>query len=301
MSLQMSTRLKSKVKNKQTLSVVLATFNEESNIAACLLSVSGLADEIIVYDESSTDKTREIAISMGAVVYKTHHEPIFHVTKNKAIVKAKGKWILQLDADERLTPELKQEINTLLEGKYFGYSHYLTPAKRFANRFIPLFPPPVLLSAPASAYYLPRRNWFLTRYLKHTGQYPDPVIRLFQRGLASLPAKDVHEQMQVDGSIGWMTGDLDHYSTPTFSRYILRENRYSSLHAIDLYQVGIRPSIINTVRYLILYPVSTFLSLYIRHRGFLDGFPGFVFSLFSGLHHSLSYLKLWSNVPHDKS
>jgi len=283
-----------------TLSVVLATLNEEANISACLKSVQGLASEIIVCDESSTDKTRVIAKDLGARVFKVPHADIFHITKNRAIAKATGDWILQLDADERLTPGLKREIKSLLQGSSFGYSHYLTPTKRLLNRFLPVFPPPHKLTAPASAYYLPRKNWFLTRYLTHTGQYPDPVIRLFQRGQAILPAKDVHEQMRVDGVIGWMAGDLDHYATPTFSRYLLRENRYSSLHATDLFNQGVRPGLANTIKYLLLLPISIFLSLYIRHRGFLDGFPGFVFSLFSGLHHSLSYLKLWSKLQnHD--
>jgi len=278
---------------KQTLSVVQATFNEEANIKACLNSVKDIADEMIVVDESSVDKTREIAKKLGAKVFKVKHEPIFHITKNKAIKKAKSDWILQIDTDERLTPEMKKEITNLLAGKYFGFNNWISPFKKSINRFFSVFPEPEKLTSPASAYWLPRKNLFLGKYLKHTGQYPDPVIRLFQKGKAILPAKSVHEQMKVNGTIGWLVSDLDHFATPAFSRYLLHENRYSSLTAQDLYRQGIKITLFNTLNFLFLKPLSTFCSLYCRHRGFLDGFPGFVFSLYSGLHHAFSYMKLW--------
>jgi len=274
---------------KQTLSVVLATYNEEENIVGCIKSVKGLADEIIIYDESSTDKTRDLAKKLGASVYKVKHEPIFHITKNKAIKKAKGDWILQMDADERLTPQMKKEIAGLLAGKYFGVDSWLSPIKRALF----LFPKPKKLTQPAAAYWLPRKNLFLGRYLKHAGQYPDPVIRLFQNGKAVLPAKDVHEQMRVKGTVGWLQSDLDHLATPRFERYLERENRYSSLEAKHLYDEGVKITILNTLNYLFVKPTKTFLSLYIRYRGFLDGFPGFIFSLYSGFHHAFSYMKLW--------
>jgi len=274
---------------KQTLSVVLATFNEEKNITDCLKSIRSLADEIIVVDESSTDKTRELAKKLGAKIYKVKHEPIFHITKNKAIKKATGDWVLQLDADERLTPKMKNEISGLLNGKYFGVDSWLSPLKRA----LLIFPKPKKLSQPAAAYWLPRKNLFLGKYLKHTGQYPDPVIRLFQNGKAILPAISVHEQMKVNGTVGWLSSDLDHLATPRFERYLERENRYSDLEAKLLYNKKIKITIINTLNYLFYKPTKTFLSLYIRHRGFLDGFPGFVFSLYSGFHHAFSYMKLW--------
>ncbi len=274
---------------KQTLSVVLATFNEQENIEDCIKSFKSIANETIIVDESSTDKTRLLAKKMGSKVFKVKHEPIFHVTKNKAIRKAKSDWVLQLDADERLTPGLKKEITSLLEGNYFGVSSWLSPLKRK----LLVFPKPISLKEPAAAYWLPRKNLFLDRYLKHTGQYPDPVIRLFQKGKAILPAKSVHEQLEVKGTIGWLQEDLDHLATPRFERYLERENRYSSLEAGHLYDKKVKITLVNTFSYLFIKPLTTFLSLYIRHRGFLDGFPGFVFSLYSGFHHAFSYMKLW--------
>lgn len=278
---------------RQTISVTLATFNEEANIAACLNSVKDWADEMIVVDEFSGDKTKETAEGLGAKVYTAPHEQIFHITKNKAIKKAKSTWILQLDADERVTPEMKKEIIGILEGEYFGYDDWISPLRNSINKIINLFPEPKKLTKPASAYWLPRKNFFLTRYLKNTGQYPDPVIRLFQRGKAILPAKDVHEQMVVNGVVGWLKSDLDHYATPDFSRYLLRENRYSGLQARFYDKEGLKVNFGNTIWYLFIKPAGTFLDLYLRHRGFLDGFPGFVFSLYSGLHHAFSYMKLW--------
>lgn len=273
----------------QTISVVLATYNEEKNIKSCINSVSGWVNEIIIVDEESTDKTREIAKRLGAKVYVEKHEPIFHVTKNKAISRAKSDWILQLDADERVGEAMKKEIMGILSGTYFGYDSWVSPLRMTLG----LSKGPNKLEKPAAAYWLPRKNFFLGRYLKHTGQYPDPVIRLFQRGKAALPAKDVHEQMEVDGRVGWLKSDLDHYATPSFSRYLLREDRYSSLHAAELRNQKIKITVFNTINYLIYKPASTFISLYFRHRGILDGFPGFVFSLYSGLHHAFSYMKLW--------
>lgn len=275
--------------NRQSLSVVLAVRNEEQFLEDCLKSVQGLADEIIVYDEYSTDNTRKIAHKYKARVFLSPHQDIFHITKNKAMKKAKSDWVLQLDADERLTKGLFNEIKLLLEGKTFGEDSWKSPLRKK----IPFSSKPKALSKPAAAYYLVRKNFFLGRYLKGGGQYPDPVIRLFQKGMAILPAKDVHEQMVVKGQIGWLVNDLDHFATPSFSRYLERENRYSSLESKHLYEQKIQITVPNTLNYLFLKPLKTFLSLYLRHRGILDGFPGFVFSIYSGFHHAFSYMKLW--------
>jgi glycosyltransferase involved in cell wall biosynthesis len=278
---------------KEKLSVTLATYNEEANIEKCLRAVADIADEIVIVDGSSSDKTTSIAKKMGARVFTTTNKPNFHINKVMANKKAKYPWVLQLDADEFVTPKLKSEISALLENKSFGENAWQSPLKRSINRFIPIFPQPIALTTPASAYWLKRKNFFLGRYLTHTGQYPDPVIRLFQKDKAYLPGKDVHEQMVVDGPVGWLSGDLDHYATPEFSRYLTRENRYSSLEAQHLHELDVQVNLFNTCYYLFIKPLIVFIKLYVRYRGFLDGFPGFVFSLFSGLHFSLAYIKLW--------
>lgn len=263
-----------------TLSIALATYNEQDNIVDCLKSLKGIATEVVVVDGSSTDQTRQLAKKHKAKVYKTTNKPIFHINKNLAIKKCKGDWILQLDADERLTPELKEEIAQVLSGSYFGYTDWRSSQKYQADT------PPV-------AYWLKRRNYFLGHYFTKSGQYPDPVIRLFKRGFATLPAKSVHEQMKVNGPLAWLKSDLDHFATPTFSRYIQRENRYSSLTAQELKDGGVTINPFSFINFIFIKPLSTFLAIYLRHKGFQDGFSGFVFALFSGLHHALSYIKLW--------
>lgn len=288
-----------KTLKRQTLSVTLATYNEEKNIAACLDSVKDFADEIIIVDGYSQDKTVDIAKEYGAKVLLRENNPVFHIQKQIANNEAKSDWILQMDADERITPEMQEEIIGILENRYFGYDRWISPLKSNINKIIKIFSEPKALTKPSEAYWLPRKNYFLTGYLKNAGQYPDPSIRLFQRGKAKLPAKDVHEMMIVQGTVGWLKSDQDHYATPDFSRYLLRENRYSSLKATQLNDAGVKVSLFNTINYLFLKPLGTFFNLYIRHRGFLDGFPGFVFSLYSGFHHAFSYMKLWEIVKTD--
>lgn len=279
---------------KQTLSVTLATFNEEAYIGKCLSCIKDLASEIIIVDGSSTDKTAQIAKTFTDKVFKTTNKPNFHINKHMANKKAKGDWILQLDADEFVTPELKKEIKSLLSGKTFGFDSWISPLKQtINNKFFPIFRVPKPLNTPAAAYYLKRKNFFIGYRLKNCGQYPDPVIRLFQRGKALLPAKNVHEQMHVYGRTGWLSSDLDHHATPNFKRYLLRENRYSSLQAENFYRQGLNITILNTINYLFIKPFWTFFLIYFRYRGFLDGFSGFVFAAYSGLHHTFSYMKLW--------
>ena len=249
---------------KPKISVAIATFNEEKNIADCLESVKDLADEIVVVDGSSTDKTVEIAKKYGAKVIVTDNPPIFHINKQKAIDECRGDWILQLDADERVTPELKKEIKSEIRNQ----------------------------KPEIDAYFIPRKNYFLGRWLKKTGQYPDGVIRFFKKGKAKLPCKSVHEQMKVEGKVGWLKGHLLHYPYPSFSEYLKKSNRYTTLAAQEMLEKGKKPSFFGYF-FAEWQAIKTFLLLFIRHKGFMDGFPGFVFSLYSGLHHISAYVKFW--------
>ncbi len=263
------------------LSVALATYNEEANIAACLKAVKDIANEIIVVDGSSTDNTRKIARKLGAKVFKTTNKPIFHLNKNLAIKKCTSDWIYQLDADEITTKELAKEIKSIVTGQHLGFTDWKAQQVYLETK------------KPPTAYWIKRKNLFLNRYLNKSGQYPDPSIRLFKRGKAILPAKSVHEHMRVDGPIAWLASDMLHNATPNFSRYLQRENRYSSLTAQELKDQGISINPFTFVNHIFIKPSITFLLIYGRHKGFQDGFPGFVFALFSALHHPLSYIKLW--------
>lgn len=237
------------------ISVVLAVLNEEEYLRSCLQSVKDFAWEIVVVDGGSKDRTLEIARQFNAKIIQTDNPPNFHINKNKAIGAATGDWILQLDADEVVTKELAQEIKKVSSLK----SHI-------------------------DGYWIPRSNYFLGKFLTKGGQYPDYTLRLYRRGKGRLPAKDVHEQAEVIGKVGYLKNDLLHIRDKNFSIYIERWNRYTNL----LSQQIENPSPID---YLFLKPISWFLKAYIRHKGFTDGFPGFVFSFFSSLRFPVSYIK----------
>lgn len=265
---------------KAKISVVLATFNEEENLARCLEAVRQLADEIIIVDGQSTDQTVKVAKKYGAKVIVTTNKPIFHINKQIAIDQVKGDWILQLDADEVVTRQLRKEILAIIAAD-------AVPPRRSPRQRAG---PPSEERLPV-AYYIPRKNFFLGRWLKKGGQYPDAVIRLFRRGQAYLPCQSVHEQMVVRGKVGYLKGHLLHYTAPTFSRYLINANRYTSLTATELEQQKLKINLLTAGDYLFFKPWQAFLLRYVRYCGFQDGFPGFIFALFSGLHYPIAYFK----------
>ena len=300
------------------LSVVLATRNEEKNIGPCLESVKELladlpaqAGEIVVADESSIDKTREIAKDYGAKVYKVAHEPIFHKTKQEALELAMGDWILQLDADERVTPELAREIKKVIGMTDREIAEYQKLQNSKHPKLQKLFerhqrlveerdvdkggrrPVGPLARREVVAFFIPRRNYFLGKPLIHAGVYPDGQIRLVKKGKAHFPAKSVHEQMQIDGEVAWLFNDLEHHDSPTLKRYLKRMNRYTDLHARELAEKKVPKNFWALFRYSVLLPASYFLLLYFRHKGFLDGIRGFLWSFFSAMHFPLAYFKYW--------
>lgn len=281
------------------LSVVLATRNEEKNIGQCLESVKDLASELIVVDESSIDKTREIAEKHGARVFKTKHEPIFHVTKQKALDKATGDWILQLDADEIVTKDLSAEIKNILKNgvpkeKIRGPGKKQKIFKKHQELVEKRDGKIGENTGEIVAFFVPRLNFFLGKPLKHAGVYPDGVIRLVRRGKAKFPQKSVHEQIQIDGEVAWLTNDLEHHDSPILKRYFSRMNRYTDLHAKELKEKGIKKNMLSFLSYTIFKPIFVFLTLFLRHKGFLDGARGFLWCFFSSLHFPISYFKYWT-------
>lgn len=246
-----------------TISIVLATFNEEKNLPECLSSVKDFADEIVIVDGTSTDETVEIAKQFGAKVVITDNPQVFHINKQKAIDMATKDWILQLDADERVSKDLAEEIKKRIN------------EERKEN-----------------GYWVPRKNWFLGRFLMKGGQYPDYTLRLYRRGKGRLPQQDVHEQAVVDGEVGFLKEPLIHIADPEFKRYILRFKRYTDLMATQLIEKNIGRNPLTAVKYLFLLPTWWFLLTYIRHKGFMDGWQGFVFSFFSALRFPVSYSKV---------
>lgn len=279
------------------LSVVLAVFNEEKNLEDCLISVKGIAQEIVIVDGSSTDKTVDIAKKFGATVVITDNPPIFHINKQKAIELAKNEWILQLDADERVSPELAKEIENVIsmDEKEIEYYQNTLPNRKLFLRHQELLEKRDgkfgSHSGTYSAFFIPRLNYFLGTYMHYGGVYPDGVIRLIRKGLAYLPCKDVHEQMVVKGRVGWLENDLYHIDSPTFARYLQRNQRYVDLLASDLIKNNKNTTVYAPAQYMLILPFWWFVLTYIRHKGFKDGWPGFVFSFFSALRFPKAYLK----------
>lgn len=250
--------------NHPKLSIALAVYNEESTLSECLESIKAIADEIVIVDGSSTDKTIEVAAKFGAKIIHEPNRQNFHINKQIAIDACTGDWILQLDADERVSSMLASEIKQVISS-----------------------------STAKDAYYLKRRNYFLGRYMNKGGMYPDPVIRLFKKGKAKLPQASVHELMAVEGTLAWLQNDLLHIADPTFTRYLLRSNRYTTLAATDYAALNLGTNTGAIIKYMILKPFLRFIEIYFRHKGFQDGFPGFVFAYYSALHIASSYVKYW--------
>jgi glycosyltransferase involved in cell wall biosynthesis len=279
------------------LSVVLAVFNEEKTLGDCLASVKDIADEIVIVDGTSTDKTVSIAKQFGARILVTENHPIFHINKQKAIDMAKNEWILQLDADERVSPELAKEIMHLItmnDDEIDAYQQKLPHRDLFLRHQSLLEKRDGAIgtmNGSYAAFFIPRLNYFLGHYMRYGGVYPDGVIRLIRRGKAYLPAKDVHEQMVVDGRVGWLSHDLYHFDSPTFDRYLQRNSRYISLIANDLQKNTKKSTLVTPMQYLVFLPLQWFLMTYFRHKGFLDGWQGFVFSFFSALRFPRAYLR----------
>ena len=270
--------MKSAIKN--SLSIVLATYNEEKNLSGCLESIKDLADEIIVVDGTSSDATVEIAKKYGAKVKITTNKPNFHINKQMAIDMATGDWILQLDADERVSPDLAKEIRQVLEEK----NHQSSIINHQSD-----------VNADVNGFWIPRKNWFLGRFLTKGGQYPDYTLRLYRKGKGRLPQKDVHEQAVVEGKVEYLKNPLFHYPYKSFSHYLVKWNGYNNFFSKQIEEEQKKKNILLKifygVGYLFIKPLHWFLTTYIRHKGFMDGEQGFIFSLFSALRFPASYIK----------
>jgi glycosyltransferase involved in cell wall biosynthesis len=253
------------------LSVVIITHNEEANIGRTLASVQPLvADgkgEIIVVDSGSTDRTVEIAKSFGAKVSIEDWKG-YAAQKNSAIDKATGDWILSLDADEEVESDLVKEIS-------IGISQQQQLA----------------------GYWMARKNFFLGRWIKSGGFWPDWKLRLFRRGAGRFEDRAVHEDIQSQGLTAKLHGALLHYSYPTLADYIDHMNRYSSLGAEMVVAKNYRGfSLYN----IVLRPLATFIYNYFLRLGFLDGREGLLLHLYHAVYVSWKYAKAWEQSRNDK-
>lgn len=238
------------------LSIVIITRNEEDNIVPCLESARWAA-EIVVLDSGSTDRTVELARQFTEQVYTVAWEG-FGRTKNRAVGAATGPWVFVLDADERITPALRREIEGIVQA-----------------------------DGPLDGYRVPRRNFFCGRFIKHLGWYPDYSIRLFRKDKGRFVEREVHESVQVQGRVGTLANPMLHYTYDSLSDFLQRLDRYSTLAARELVKQGKKP------RWgeLVWRPLLTFVKLYLLQRGFLAGSDGYILACLYSTYTLMKYAK----------
>jgi len=251
----------------KSLSVVLITHNEAANLPRTLASVRlilAIAQEVIVVDSGSTDTTVQIARDFGARVFDEPWKG-FAGQKNSAIGHATCDWVLSLDADEEISPQLARDIQAVLAG-----------------------------DPPFAAYRIPRLNHFLGRPLHHGGYWPDPKLRLFRRGTARFKERPVHETLHSDGPIGQLSGHLIHHCYPTMDEYIEHMNRYSTAGAQMLVASG-RVGTAWTWLFWngVLNPAATFVYNYFVRLGFLDGREGLLQHANHSVYLHWKFAKAW--------
>ncbi|MFM7010712.1 MAG: glycosyltransferase family 2 protein [Betaproteobacteria bacterium] len=240
------------------LSVIIITKNEAAHIADCLASVS-FADEIIVLDSGSTDETVELARNMGAQVHQSADWPGFGPQKNRVLALASQEWVLSIDADERVTPELREEIIETLRA----------PGRK--------------------GYEVLRLSEFCGKPIRHCGWWPDPVLRLFRRDSGRFNDVLVHESVSLnDGKPGRFKSHLLHYPHPTLDSLMDKVNRYSGEAAKMMFAEGKRAGL----PIIMIHSIWTFIRIYFLRLGILDGRHGFVLAVTAASGNFLRYAKL---------
>lgn len=241
------------------LSVVIITKNEEENIRYCLESVKW-ADEIIIVDGYSKDRTIEICEEYTDKIFQ-YEQSNFAEAKNYGIEKSSGEWILSIDADEIVTYELQKEILKLISNN--------------ENNLV--------------GYFIPRKNYFLGKWIKYCGWYPDFQLRLFKKDKGKFIKREVHERLRIEGNSGFLKSNILHHTYKSIFDYFYRFNRYTYLEANEMIKNGKK---FRSYKVL-FYPIALFIYMYFLRRGFMDGMHGFLLSVFSSFYEFIKYVKLW--------
>jgi glycosyltransferase involved in cell wall biosynthesis len=253
------------------LTACIITYNEADRIEACVRSVS-FCDEIVVVDAHSTDTTRSLASALGARVIERNW-PGYRSQKQFAVEAASHDWVLCLDADERVTPELRAEVLALRD------AGFMNPA------------------GPQNAgWSIPRITDYFGRFLRHGNAYPDRLIRLFDRRRGGWIGEEIHENTRVRGAVGRLYGHLEHYSYRSLGDHQQRMARYADLMARSLYARGKRCGVLK----ILVNPQWRFLRGYVLRLGMLDGWRGLVFALVEANYVRRKYLQLYllgKNLP----
>jgi len=242
-----------------SLAAVIIARDEEANILRCVKSAGFCDKVIVVVDARSTDRTVEVAQRAGAEVHVVEWRG-YTEQKNLAVNLTSADWVLSLDADEEVSPALREEILSTVRNPG---SH--------------------------AAFSMPRKTMHFGRWIRYGGWYPNRNARLFRKGTGEWVGSEVHERWQSAGSVGDLRSDLIHYSFSSLADQVARNNRYSSLSAVQLQKAGKHFS---TFR-LFVKSASKFIETYFLKRGFLDGYPGFIISVSAAYSVFLKWAKLW--------
>lgn len=253
------------------ISAVISAFNEEKNIERCLQSLS-FADEIVVIDNSSSDRTSEIAKKYTKKVFIQKNDPnLIDLQKNFGFEKASYEWILSIDADEEVSKELAGEIRATIKNK---------------NE--------------VAGYWIPRKNIIFGKFIKHTGWYPDPQLRLFRKGKGKFVKTHVHEPIKLDGESVYLSEHLIHHHYETISEFMGKTiNIYAPNEAQNYLDKGYQLSYFDALRF----PLNEFISRFFARKGYLDGFHGLMLSLLMAFYHFIIFACLWEKQgfkEHDK-
>jgi glycosyltransferase involved in cell wall biosynthesis len=240
------------------LTAIIITLNEAAHIAAAVQSVAW-ADEVLVVDSHSTDDTVPLARKAGARV-EVRDWPGYIAQKNHAASIASHDWVLSLDADERVTPELAAEIKAL-----------------------------VAADPPCAGYRVPRVSYYLGRWIRSTDWYPDPQLRLYDRRRGRWAGRYVHESVHIDGAVGILRHDLQHYTYRDVSHHLATIDRYTTLASRQMFEDGRRSGIAD----ILLHPPAAFIRNYILRGGFRDGSVGLIVSLLNSYYVLCKFVKLW--------
>ncbi|MGB9934571.1 glycosyltransferase family 2 protein [Thermodesulfovibrio yellowstonii] len=244
---------------KIPISIAIITKNEEKNIEDALESVKDF-EEIVVVDAFSEDRTVEICKNYTDKIYKLEWKG-FATQKQFAVEKTTLPWVFILDADERVTEALKMEITEKISNDDFD------------------------------GYFIPRKNFFLGKWIKHSGWWPDYTLRLFRKDKGKMQIREVHEKVIVHGKVGYVKEPILHYTYQTFEDFIKKMQIYSSYGALELIKKN--PSKCKIVLKIFFAPVFTFFKMFFIKLGFLDGLRGFILAFFYSFYSFLKYAKVW--------
>lgn len=245
---------------KQTLSVVVSAYNEEVALGRCLSSVSGLADEIIVVDNQSQDKTVDIAKRFTGHIYSRKNILMLNTNKNYGFEKATGDWILNLDADEEVPKDTAREIRSVISG-----------------------------NPKENGFWIKRKNIIFGKWITHGLWWPDKQIRLFRRNKGKFPCVHIHEYIAIDGQIGELTAPYTHYNFESVSSYLRTIDRAATSEALSLGEINHQLVWYDAIKF----PLSDFLKIYFAQSGYKDGLHGLVLALFQAFYSFTVFAKYW--------